>query len=210
VRRKNKSSKRGEEIPQRQRSSSDSGQARDEAPSFSDFSERKQELAQKLVNVGVWPRRVRECLRRYSANRIETNFELYRERAPEIEDDGAWLCAAITDGYAIGRHRQETSGNREKGASEGSEEGGGGSSSQTHGSVPTLPSHKEKISARRKEILLQRHPETEGKHFHRFRHAENPDEKQFLYFDPKKGGPKERRQADSTPGNPTKDAPGVK
>ena len=188
----NNSSEVGEKLPQRQQPTSNAEEVREESQSFSEFSQRKRELAQKLMNVGVWPRRVRECLRRYSADRIEANFELYRERAPEIEDDGAWLCAAITDGYAIGRHRQETSGNRENGAPEGSEEGGGGSSSQTHGSVPTLPSHKEKISARRKQMLIRRHPGAKGDHFHRFRHAESPDKKQFLYFDPSIGGPNSR------------------
>lgn len=192
VRGQDNSSRKGEKPSQMQAVSSDRGQVGEDDRLFSGFSQCKRELAQKLVNVGVWPRRVRECLRRYSADRIEANFELYRERAPEIENDGAWLCAAITDGYAISRNQQKASVDREKGNRQGSEEKGEGSSGQTPGSTPTLPSHKEKISARRKEILLQRHPKTEGEHFHRFRHAENPDEKQFLYFDPAIGGPDNR------------------
>jgi hypothetical protein len=59
-------------------------------------------LARKLLNVGVWPRRIPALLRRFSAGRIEANFHLYRQRATEetIHRPGAWLNRAITQGFA--------------------------------------------------------------------------------------------------------------
>jgi hypothetical protein len=61
----------------------------------------KRPLARKLLNVGVWPRRIPALLRRFSAGRIEENFQLYRQRAAEetIHRPGAWLDRAITQGF---------------------------------------------------------------------------------------------------------------
>ena len=142
-----------------------------------------QALGQKLVNVGIWPRRAKECLRRYAAERIAANFELYRERAPQIEDDGAWLCAAITDGYADLGNRGPESAPPEQAGKQGGREAKRSSNSAE---VPR-PEHKQKVSAQEREWLT-RHPEVEKQHFHRFRCAKDAAEKQFLYLDPSVAG----------------------
>lgn len=51
-------------------------------------------------------------MERYSGRRIESSFELFRKRGPEIEDSGSWLCAGTADGYADldGRRRSPGSG----------------------------------------------------------------------------------------------------
>jgi len=67
----------------------------------SGFSERKQQLGQILANVGVWPRRIPTLLGRYSADRIEVNFQLFRKRASQIQSPGAWLATAIVKGFAL-------------------------------------------------------------------------------------------------------------
>jgi len=172
----------------------------EEATDLSQFSDRKQSLGRKLINAGVWPDRAKECLRRYSAPRIEANFELFRERAPEIEDHGAWLCAAVTEGYAnmSGDTRKKDT-REEKTPPQNSPNGGqrrsgpdSSSRSQTAGVDRPLPTHKERVSARRKQALIRHRPEAKPEHFHRYRHAESPTEKQFLYFDPSIGGPDRR------------------
>jgi hypothetical protein len=167
---------------------------------LSQFSDRKQSLGRKLINAGVWPDRAKECLRRYSAPRIDANFELFRDRAPEIEDHGAWLCAAITEGYANvsgnaqsrdARGGETSSENIPQGDQRGANRDSSGRS-QTAGADRRLPNHKERVSARRKQVLIHHRPEAKPEHFHRYRHAESPTEKQFLYFDPSIGGPDRR------------------
>jgi hypothetical protein len=151
----------------------------EDRPDFSGFSERKQALGQKLLNVGIWPDRARECLRRHTARRIEANFSPYRKRAPNIENDGAWLCAAITDGYA---DLKETHTSKTR-------------SSRTDNSRTSAPpAHKQKVSPEEKKRLTRRHDGVEAGHFHRFRHGERPTEKQFLYLDPEEGGPTWKRR----------------
>jgi len=177
-----------------------SGREEDATTNLSQFSDRKQSLGRKLINAGVWPDRAKECLQRYSAPRIEANFELFRKRAPEIDDHGAWLCAAITEGYAnmSGNTRErDTCGGKtpRQNSPNGNQRRRGPDSSgrsQTARADRRLPTHKERVSARRKQALIRNRPEAKPEHFHRFRHAESPTEKQFLYFDPSIGGPDRR------------------
>ena len=157
---------------------------------LSEFSERKQSLHRKLTNAGVWPERATECLRRYSPARIEANFELFRERAPEIDDHGAWLCAAITDGYASCTIRSESDQADESSSLQPSEAAATGPGSP--------PNHKQKVTAEEKRTLVRTCAELEPEHFHRYRHSESPTEKQFLYFDPEIGGPTKRGKASRT------------
>jgi hypothetical protein len=148
-------------------------------PSFSDLSPKKQSLGQKLVNAGVWPERAKECLNRYSERRIEANFQLYRQRAPEIDDDGAWLCAAITDGYA------DLTSSPSK-----SHAGDTDSTSEQAGPLPPLD-HKETLSEVKKDAYVAQGID-EGR-FHRCPPSQHrPDETRFMYFDPEIGEPTRR------------------
>ena len=58
-----------------------------------------------LQNVGISIYRTRQILRRYAPERIEANFELYRERASNIpiKNPGGYLAQAITEGWALPR-----------------------------------------------------------------------------------------------------------
>ncbi|MCS3685822.1 hypothetical protein GGP76_003202 [Salinibacter ruber] len=148
-------------------------------PDASEFSAEKQALAEKLVNAGVWPRRARECVRRYSEARIEANFDLYRKRAQEIEDDGAWLCAAITDGYAD-----------LDSSSPEARDTGKDPSSKRPDSLPPLD-HKETLSEAKKDAYVDQGIDQER--FHRCPPSPHrPDEARFMYFDPEIGGPTRR------------------
>jgi hypothetical protein len=183
-------------------------------PDFSDLPEQKQSLAQKLVNAGVWPDRVRECLRRYSAPRVAANFKLWRTRkndpeAPEIKNDGAWLCMAITDGYAnlSSEHSSSEDSSPRQGPRRGSHTNSGSSppdgpsargSSETS-SRPRKPSHKQRVSPQEKDALIRHYEKITSDQFHRFRHGKSPTENQFLYFKPEKGGPSPRRPAGQHP-----------
>jgi hypothetical protein len=161
-----------------------------EAPEIdlSQFSERKQSLYRRLTNAEVWPNRARECLQRYSPARVEANFELFRKRAPEIDDHGAWLCAAITDGYADCTTRSE--------GGQADENPGPEPSKATRTEPGSSPDHKQKVTAEEKRTFIRTCTGVKPDHFHRYRHAESQTEKQFLYFDPEIGGPTGR-------GNPT-------
>ena len=151
----------------------------DPLPSFSDLSPKKQSLGQKLINAGVWPDRAKECLSRYSEQRIEANFELYRQRAPEIDDDGAWLCAAITDGYAD----LESSPPR-------AHAGDDDSTSERAGPLPPLD-HKETLSEAKKDAYVAQGIDEDR--FHRCPPSQHrPDETRFMYFDPEIGEPTRR------------------
>lgn len=169
-------------------------------PDFSALSDEKRALGQKLINAGIWADRAHECLRRYSTARVAANFELWRARkndpeAPEIENDGAWLCMAITDGYANPKHSSS-----EQGPSQGSspgprapqpnEPGAGGRSEGA--ARPPEPSHKQRVSPREKDALIRHYEGITPDQFHRFRHGESPTEKQFLYFE--EGSPTSRRK----------------
>jgi len=169
------------------------GPVQTERGDLSDFSAKKQKLGRKLINAGVWPERAKECLRRYSAARIESNFKLYRDRknsskGPRPKDDGAWLCAAITDGYASNSCHSESyqSNSSAHGGphTAGEQEGG----SEAPPDSTASPEHKQKISPREKATLIRKDLASE-EDFHRFRHGDSLTEKQFLYFDPAVGGP---------------------
>jgi hypothetical protein len=129
------------------------------------FSGRKRALGQKLANAGVWPRRIPELLGRYSAERIEANFQLYRQRAQEVKKSGAWLAAAIEGGYAL---PSPPEGSSPDGSSpESSSEPSGPASTEegprqakrpeTAGrqGAPALPEPGTKISQERKEALIK-------------------------------------------------------
>lgn len=72
-------------------------------PDFDALSPEQRTLAQKLSNVGVWLRVIPRLIRRYSPERIRANFQLFRTRSSKdsIARPGAWLYAAITQGYAL-------------------------------------------------------------------------------------------------------------
>ncbi|MFB6280376.1 MAG: hypothetical protein ABEK75_12790 [Salinibacter sp.] len=147
---------------------------------FSDLSPEKRDLAEKLANVGVWAGRIAEILSRFSTDRIRANFQLYRRRAAEqtIRKPGAWLYAAITDGYAL-----------PDADSEGTPDG----KSASHGSLPPLE-HKETLSEVKKDAYVA---QGIGKNrFHRCPPSrDRPDEPRFMYFDPEVGGPAPRTSA---------------
>jgi hypothetical protein len=108
------------------------------------FSEKKRELGQKLANVGVWPRRIPELLRTFSAERIEENFEYYRQEARkrEIFNPGAWLNDAITKGYATS-------------SGKGSRSDASRGKSQDEDKSLNVPTPGTKVPEPRKEALIQ-------------------------------------------------------
>ena len=142
------------------------------SPDFSNLPAEKQELAQKLANVGVWAGRVAEVLSRFSTERIRANFQLYRKRAAEntIRCRGAWLYQAITEGYVL-------------------------PSSDTPSDTPTeasstgpTPDHKQKVSPEEKEAYIHRGVPKER--FYRcLSEQDKPNERRFMYFNPEIGGP---------------------
>jgi len=163
-------------------------------------------LYQKLLAAGIWPDRARECLKRYSTRRMEANFELWRRRkndpeAPPIGDDGAWLCAAITDGYADLRETRTSETRSSRAPNQASKESptqnSAGKTRVGHVPGPSTggpPEHKQKVSPEEKKRLVRRHDGVEAGHFHRFRHGKSPTEEQFLYLDPEEGGPARKRR----------------
>jgi hypothetical protein len=76
--------------------------SREHPPDLGDLPPEKQAVAEKLANVGVWPERIAEVLKRFCPERIEANFQLFRQRAAEqtLHSPGAWLYRAITQGFA--------------------------------------------------------------------------------------------------------------
>ena len=146
-------------------------------PNFSDLPPEKQDLAEKLSNVGIWAGRIAEVLTRFSAERIRVNFQLYRQRSAEqtIRKPGAWLYAAITDGYALPGSSPDES---------------GGSVSAAPGSLPPLE-HKETLSEAKKDAYVAQGIDEER--FHRCPSGRSgPEERRFMYFDPAVGGPERR------------------
>ncbi|MFB6273503.1 MAG: hypothetical protein ABEL51_11475, partial [Salinibacter sp.] len=139
-------------------------------PNFSDLPPEKQELAEKLANVGVWVGRIAEILSRFSRRRIRANFELYRERSTEqtIRKPGAWLYRAITEGYALPGDQSAPSG--------------------SNSAEPPAPSHKEIVSEAKKDAYVAR-----GLPEERFHRCLSPDgatsKPTFMYFAPEEGGP---------------------
>jgi hypothetical protein len=116
----------------------------------SGFSERKQQLGQILANVGVWPRRIPTLLGRYSADRIEVNFQLFRKRAWQVQSPGAWLATAIVKGFALPSSSQ-TSPVSLGDPHQGSEH----PNPPNEGHASALPEPGTMVSQERKESLLQ-------------------------------------------------------
>ena len=81
---------------------SPSSDAQDEAASKpTSLNSTERDLAEKLVNAGVWRRRAVALARRFSSDRIEANFEYFREYPSPVESPGAFLNRAITQGYVL-------------------------------------------------------------------------------------------------------------
>ena len=150
-------------------------------PDFSDLPPEKQDLAEKLSNVGIWAGRIAEVLSRFSTERIRANVQLYRRRAAEqtIRKPGAWLYKAITDGYAL------------PGSSTGKPEDKPESSETTApGALPPLQ-HEETVSEAKKDAYVAQG--TDEERFHRCPSGRSgPEERRFMYFDPAVGGPERR------------------
>ncbi len=176
----------GRDRPKRQTSGGSSPPA-----NYADLPPEKQELAQKLANVGVWAGRIAELLSRFSRARIQANFQLYRHRAAEqtIRKPGAWLHEAITEGYAL-----QPSG----------KEGPGGPSKE--GSLPSLE-HKETVSrAEKEEYTAQGIPKDR---FHRcLSGPSGGNGPQYMYFDPEVGEPTDRRPNGQKPTGQRSTEPG--
>jgi hypothetical protein len=148
------------------------------------FSGRKRALGQKLANAGVWPRRIPELLGRYTADRIEANFQLYRKRAQQVRESGAWLAAAIEGGYALPSPPDGSS-------PESSSEPSGPASPEENPrqakrlnradgqGAPALPEPGTKVTETRKRALIEAGLAAEAD-FDRFRHG-GPEEKQHFY-----------------------------
>jgi hypothetical protein len=119
------------------------------------FSRRKRALGQKLVNAGVWPRRIPELLGRYSAERIEANFQLYRKRARQVKKSGAWLAAAIEGGYALPSPSDGSPPKAPDGDPEAASSGAESPISTDRGSAPSLPEPGTKVSQERKDALIR-------------------------------------------------------
>ncbi|MCS3639204.1 replication protein [Salinibacter ruber] len=149
---------------------------------FGDLPPEKQDLAQKLANVGVWAGRIAELLSRFSCSRIRANFQLYRRRAAEqtIRKPGAWLYKAITEGYALQPSREESPGGPSK-----------------ESSLPSLE-HKETVSRAEKEkYTAQGIPKDR---FHRcLSGSSSGNGPQYMYFDPEVGEPTDRRPTGQRP-----------
>jgi hypothetical protein len=59
--------------------------------------------------VGVWDSVIPGLLQRYSADRIELNFEYFRKIAPRVDHDGAFLTKAIREGYVLPSSKSDRS-----------------------------------------------------------------------------------------------------
>ena len=78
-----------------------SGALEESSPKATSLNSTEQDLAEKLVNAGVWRRRAVALARRFSPGRIEANFEYFREYPSSVESPGAFLNKAITQGYVL-------------------------------------------------------------------------------------------------------------
>ena len=125
--------------------------------------------------MGVWPRRIPKILGRYSAERIEANFERYRKRAREgrISNPGGWLATAIEKGYVLPTNEE---GSRGQVGSLESEAG-----------LPSLK-HEMKVSQRQKNEYVRRGLAREEE-FEKFSLTDDPGEEKYLYYDFEKEGP---------------------
>ena len=138
------------------------------------FSDRKRALGQKLANAGVWPRRIPELLARYSADRIEANFQLNRKRAEQVRESGAWLAAAIEEGFAL---PSPPEGSPSEPSAETSPDG---EDSAKGRSKAGLPAPGTKVSDIRKRKLLETGLATEAD-FDRFADYDDPTCKQHFF-----------------------------
>lgn len=130
---------------------------------LSGFSKRLQSLGEALINVGVNAGQVPYLLNRFSAERIEVNFELYRKQAPSVQRPGAWLYAAITEGFVL--------------PSPSTREGNGSKDDSATGSVPEPGT---KVSETRKRELIRQDRATE-EDFDKFKDFDEPDRKQHFF-----------------------------
>jgi hypothetical protein len=179
--RKNRASSR--KSPSRQRKSPhskpESSNQADTNPTdidLSGVSERLQGLGETLMNVGVRPRCVPALLTRFSAGRIEANLQLYRRRAPAVQKPGAWLYAAITQGFALPSPKETAQ------KETGTERAPSGSSSDTNqdGDSSFLPEPGEKVSETlRRELIREGLAREED--FDKFNDYDDPDRKQHFF-----------------------------
>jgi len=143
---------------------------------LSRFAERLQELGEILISVGVRPRCVPGLLTRFSAGRIEANLQLYRRRAPAVEKPGAWLYAAITQGFALPSPKKTAS------EETSTEEAPSGRPSETNqgGGSSFLPEPGEKVSETlRRELIREGLAREED--FDKFSDYDDPDRKQHFF-----------------------------
>jgi hypothetical protein len=122
----------------------------------------------------VWAGRIADLLSRFSPERIQVNFELYRERVQEqtIRKPGAWLCQAIVDGYALPSNSEALG------------------STVAGDSLPPLE-HKQTLSEAKKDAYVNQGVGEDQ--FHRCLSPDSSSSKpQFMYFAPEVGGPEQR------------------
>lgn len=146
-------------------------------PDFSSLPPEKRDLAEKLSNVGIWAGRIAEVLSRFSTQRIQANFQLYRRRSAEqtIRKPGAWLYKAIAEGYALPDSKLDEPERR---------------ASTATGTLPPLE-HKDTLSEAKKDAYVVQGIGEE--HFHRCPSGRGgPNKLRFMYFDPDVGGPTPR------------------
>lgn len=162
--------------------SSQNSRRRDGPPDFTDLPPKKQTLAEKLRNVGVWAGRIAELLSRFSPERIQANFELYRRRTAKqtIRKPGAWLYRAITDGYVLPTRPSTLQ----------SSDPPDSPSASTTSALPPLD-HKQTVSEAEKDAYVRRGVDEEQ--FHRcLTGGDGPNDPRFMYFDPNVGEPTPR------------------
>lgn len=173
----------GSETPPR---SSTERPAQSDQVNLTGFSDRKQELGQKLANAGIWPSAIPGLLGRFSTGRIEANFELFRKRAPEVQNQGAWLRTAIEEGYALPSSVSSV----EETSSEGtpSARGSDGNRKCGNSSFKSTPEPGTKVSETRRRELIRRGLASEAD-FDRFAHYDDPKELQHFFQLEKAGSP---------------------
>jgi hypothetical protein len=158
--------------------------------SLTGFSDQKQELGQKLANAGIWPSAIPELLGRFSAGRIEANFELFRKRAPQVQNQGAWLRTAIEEGYAL----PSSVSSLEETSSEETPSVRGSDGDRKNGNSPSksVPEPGTKVSETRRRELIRRGLATEAD-FERFAYYDDPTELQHFFQIEKAPSPASRR-----------------
>jgi len=153
---------------------------------LSGFSKRLQDLGEVLMNVGVRARCVPGLLTRFSAGRIEANLQLFRQRAPAVKKPGAWLYAAITQGFALPSPEGIASTGSKGDSSNRSEYRAGGTNGHS-----SLPQPGEKVSETlRRELIREGLAREED--FDKFSDYADPDRKQHFFQLEKAGSPKDK------------------